>query len=86
MRSQRIAGALVALIVILTFAWIVYATPMETFKGIPGQIELSELSEALPETARFLWGERLLNVVSQAFIVFSAVIGALALFRGEKVD
>lgn len=86
MRSQRIAGALVALILVLTFVWIVYATPMDAFKRIPEQIELSEVSEALPQTARFLWGERLLNVISQAFIVFSAIIGALALFRGEKVD
>ncbi|MFQ6081157.1 MAG: hypothetical protein ACE5OW_05785 [Candidatus Bathyarchaeia archaeon] len=86
MKSQKIVGALAALILISTFTGIVYVTPMDAFKEVPEQAELSTLSEAPSKTARFLWGERLLDIISQALIVFSAVICALTLFRGKKVD
>lgn len=86
MRIQRIFSGLVSLTLVLVLTWILFETPTDAFKGLPPGVGISTLNEAASNTAGYLWDKRLLDLISQALVVFSAVICVLALFRGEESD
>lgn len=81
MRSKKIINGLTVVILISLFIWITYITPTELFKVVSEQAEMSTWSEAPVKTAGHFWNARLQNTVSQALVVFAAVVCALALLR-----
>ncbi len=86
MRGVDVIRALSALALILIFVWVVYRTPISIFKGLPEEAEVTAIKEAALGTAAFLWKERLMDVISQALIIFSAIICAIVLIRREGDD
>lgn len=81
MKSKKIINGLTVVVLISLFIWITYITPIELFEVVPEQVEMSTWSEAPVKTAEYLWNTRLQNTVSQALVVFTAVVCALALLR-----
>lgn len=84
MKGQKIIRGLSSLTLLILLLWIVYKTPTDFFKGFPEQAEMATLDDSIIKTASFIWKERLLDVISQALLVFSAIICAMLLIGGRR--
>ena len=89
MDKIEIAGIImvaVAVVIILIFIFILgNSFPAFTFaKNAWKPVEISEQLSA--EASRFMWNYRSLDLIAQAFVLFGAAVGCLAILRAEKEE
>ena len=77
-----IAGSLVALLTLALFALIVLQSPFPVFKFASSSDRLINVTQDIgPKDSFFMWTYRTLDLVAQAFVIFAAAAGCLAILR-----
>lgn len=90
MRGDRIrwVGLMVAVLAILVFSKLTVEHEFPTFEFAGPPIELVEDDIAVigAEVSRFLWENRVIDMIAQAFILFVAAVCCMVILRteGEK--
>ena len=77
-----IAGSLAALLTIALFALIALQSPFPVFKFASSSDRFINVTQDIgPKDSVFMWTYRTLDLVAQAFVIFAAAAGSLALLR-----
>jgi len=82
-----IVGIVFALLAVAIFAVVAAQNPFPAFKyaSQTGQY-LNTTQNIGPEDSRFLWTNNTLNLIAQAFVLFTAAAGTLALLSKSKSE
>ena len=91
MKLDRItvAGGILALVMIGFFVLIIAQSPFPTFSPSSSTSErfINVTENIGPKDSSFMWTYRTLDLMAQAFVIFTAAVGCLALLRiTEKKD
>lgn len=90
MKLDRItvAGGILALVMIGFFGLIIAQSPFPTFSSSSTSERFTNVTENIgPKDSSFMWTYRTLDLMAQAFVIFTAAVGCLALLRiTEKKD
>lgn len=90
MKLDRItvAGGILALVMIGFFVLIIAQSPFPTFSPSSASGRFINVTENIgPKDSSFMWTYRTLDLMAQAFVIFTAAVGCLALLRiTEKKD
>lgn len=84
MKPNRItiAGSLAALLTIALFALIIAQSPFPAFKFASSSDRFINVTQDIgPKDSVFMWTDRTLDLVAQAFVIFAAAAGSLAILR-----
>jgi hypothetical protein len=83
-----VAGAVLALMTVVLFILIMAQSPFPIFSPLSlGSHFINATGSVGPEDSSFMWTSRTLDLVTQAFVIFAAAAGCLALLRiTEKKD
>lgn len=77
-----IAGSLAALVTIVLFALIIVQSPFPVFKFASSSDRFINVTQDIgPRDSVFMWTDRTLDLVAQAFVIFAAAAGSLAILR-----
>jgi len=77
-----VAGSILSLVVIALFALIIIQTPFPTFKFASSSNRFINVTQDIgPSDSSFMWTNRTLDLVAQAFVIFAAAAGSLAILR-----
>lgn len=79
---------MVAVLAILVF-WrltVEYEFPLFEFAGPPTELVEDDVAVIGAEVSRFLWSDRVIDLIAQAFVLFAAAACCMAMLRngGEK--
>jgi hypothetical protein len=82
-----VAGALLALFAIAFLAIIVAQDTFPVFKYVvlPGNY-INVTQNVGPESSNFMWTYRSIDLIAQAFALFAAAAGCLAMLRTEEKE
>jgi len=80
---MEVAGAILAIILTLTLISIIAFTPQDLFTPHPREASLSTRGGISNHESSYLWGERILDTLFQAWVIFTALVCILALLRRE---
>lgn len=82
-----IAGSLAALLTIALFALIVVQSPFPVFKFASSSDRFINVTQDIgPKDSVFMWTDRTLDLVAQAFVIFAAAAGSLAILRTTRKE
>lgn len=87
MKLDRItvAGATLALMTIGLFVLIIAQSPFPTFNPSFASERLINTAGNLgPQDSSFMWTNRTLDLMTQAFVIFAAAAGSLAVLRADE--
>jgi hypothetical protein len=80
-----LAGLALALLAIGVIVLTISQTPFPMFSSAPGPDRLVNASANVGlNDSRFLWNNLPLDLLAQAFLIFAAAAGCLALLRGDE--
>jgi hypothetical protein len=78
-------GLLVSVLAIIVFYTIIVSHAFPTFEYAPSTSRLIKTTQPIgPETARFMWAHRSMDLIAQALVLFAAAVGCLAILRTEE--
>ena len=90
MKLDRItvAGGILALVMVAFFGLIIAQSPFPKFSPSSRSERFINVTENIgSEDSSFMWTNRTLDLMAQAFVIFAAAVGCLALLRiTEKKD
>jgi hypothetical protein len=79
----QIAGSIVGLLAIMVLGIFMIQTPFPAFEYAITDDHLIEITRPLgEEMSEFMWGYRSIDLLAQAFVLFSTAAGALAVLIG----
>jgi hypothetical protein len=82
-----IAGSLVALLTVALFALIVIQSPFPVFKFASSSDRFINVTQNIgSKDSVFMWTDRTLDLVAQAFVIFAAAAGCLAILRATHKE
>lgn len=84
-----IAGSLTALVAMVLFALIIAQSPFPTFQFASNSDRFINVAQDIgAQDSVFMWTNRTLDLVAQAFVIFAAAAGCLAILRttGKEED
>jgi hypothetical protein len=83
-----VAGIALALLTIWISGMLLIQSPFPIFNyAISSQPFISVTQDIGPKASLFMWTNRTLDLVAQAFVVFAAAMGCLAMLRvGEEKE
>lgn len=83
-----VAGAVLALLAVVFFCMILAQTPFPVFKYASASDRFINVTQNVgPADSVFMWNSRTLDLMAQAFVIFAAAAGCLALLRtSDKED
>ena len=82
----RVAGLTTAVLVVLVFSMLIVRYEFPAFEYASPSAELieSETTEIGAKVSRFLWTNRLIDIIAQAFVLFAAAACCVAMLRAEE--
>lgn len=82
----KVPSLAIVVLAILVFSTIIVSYGFPTFKYALPSEELIEVEATAigPEVGRFLWTNRSIDLIAQAFVLFAAAVCCLALLRGRE--
>lgn len=83
LNSITIAGGLLALFLIGFFALIILQSPFPVFNGSSSDHFIGTNQNIGVQDSEFMWTSRTVDIAAQAFVIFAAAAGCLALLRIE---
>lgn len=82
-----LAGIVLSLLAIGVSALTIAQSPFPLFGSAPGTDRLISVnSDVGPNDSRFLWNNLTLDLLAQAFLIFAAAAGCLALLRTDEKE
>lgn len=82
-----VAGAMLALIMVGLFALLLVRSPFPVFSPLSsGDRFINATGSVGPQDSSFMWTNLSLDLLAQAFVVFAAAAGCLALLRTAEKD
>ena len=76
------AGSIISLITVALFILIIIQTPFPTFKFASSSDRFINVTQDIgPIDSSWMWTNRTLDLVAQAFVIFAAAAGSLAILR-----
>ena len=85
--SITIAGAVLALFMIGLFALILSQSAFPIFKFASSSDRFINVTQNVgKQDSDFMWTSRTLDLAAQAFVIFAAAAGCLAILRVEKKE
>jgi hypothetical protein len=82
-----IAGSLAALLTIALFTLIVVQSPFPVFKFASSSDRFINVQQDIgPKDSVFMWTDRTLDLIAQAFVIFAAAAGSLAILRTARKE
>ncbi|MBD3159495.1 MAG: hypothetical protein GF309_11945 [Candidatus Lokiarchaeota archaeon] len=79
----QIAGSIVALLAIIILGIFLIQIPFPAFEYAIADDHLVEITQPLgEEMSEFMWGFRSIDLLGQAFVLFSTAAGSLAVLIG----
>jgi hypothetical protein len=80
-----LAGAILALLAIALSVSIVIQFAFPTFKyASPSERFVNITEDVGPQDSQFMWGNRTLDLMAQAIVIFAAAAGCLAMLRATQ--
>jgi hypothetical protein len=82
----RVAGLTAAVLATLIFSTLIveYEFPIFKYAEPPAQLVENETAIIGQEVSRFLWNYRVIDLITQAFVLFAAAACCVALLRTEE--
>jgi len=82
----RVAGLTTTVLVVLVFSMLIVRYEFPAFEYASPSAELieSETTEIGAKVSRFLWTNRLIDIIAQAFVLFAAAACCVAMLRAEE--
>ena len=85
--ETTVAGAILALVMLCLLGLIIAQSPFPVFKYSPASNRLIDVTQEVgPADSSFMWTNRTLDLSAQAFVIFAAAVGALAMLRIEDKE
>lgn len=85
--SITVAGALLALLMIGLFALIISQSAFPIFKFASSSDRFINVTQNVgKQDSYFMWTYRTLDIAAQAFVIFAAAAGCLAILRIENKE
>lgn len=82
----KVPSLAIVVLAILVFSTIIVGYGFPTFEYALPSEELIEVETTAigPEVGRFLWTNRSIDLIAQAFVLFAAAVCCIALLRGGE--
>jgi hypothetical protein len=85
--ETTVAGAILAIVMLCLLGLIVAQTPFPVFRYASASNRFIDVTQEVgPTDSSFMWTNRTLDLSAQAFVIFAAAVGSLAMLRIEEKE